>query len=115
MVREGLSALGSRDRNHERDNPCEVAASQLFAAEIQFALKEYKQAEAFATQALELSENINLRLSRQLLDVVSAKREQNLAVQPKMLNWFAREIAGALEIGLRPRVTYTADLKEATN
>ena len=42
------------------NNPYELAVSQLFAAEIQYALREYEQAEAFATHAFELSETTSI-------------------------------------------------------
>jgi tetratricopeptide (TPR) repeat protein len=45
------------------DNPYELAFSQFFAAEFQFALREYEQAEAFATHALELSEKHQFALA----------------------------------------------------
>jgi DNA-binding winged helix-turn-helix (wHTH) protein/tetratricopeptide (TPR) repeat protein len=85
------------------NNPYELAMSQLFAAEIQFALREYEQAEVFAAHAFELSEKHQFGFvaagSRCCLGTVRAQ----LGRATEGLELLRQGIAGALEIGMRPR------------
>jgi tetratricopeptide (TPR) repeat protein len=85
------------------NNPYELAISQLFAAEIQLKLREYEQAEAFATHALELSEKHQFALAAAGSKCSLGKVRAQLGRATEGVELLRQGMAGALEIGLRPR------------
>jgi class 3 adenylate cyclase/tetratricopeptide (TPR) repeat protein len=87
------------------NNPYELAMSQLLAADLQFALREYKQAEAFATHALELSEKHQFALLAAISKCSLGKVLAQLGRATEGVELLSRGIAGALEIGMRPSAT----------
>jgi tetratricopeptide (TPR) repeat protein len=84
------------------NNPYELAFSQLLAAEFQFALREYEQAETFATHAFELSEKHQFALVAAGSKCSLGKMRAQLGRATEGVELLRQGIAGALEIGLRP-------------
>ena len=84
------------------NNPYELAMSQLLAAEFQFGLREYKQAEAFATHAFELSEKHQFALVAAGSKCSLGKVRAVLGRATEGVELLRQGIAGALEIGMRP-------------
>ena len=88
------------------NNPYELALSQLLAAELQFTLREYEQAEPFATHALELSEKHQFALVAAGSKCSLGKARAQLGRATEGVELVRQGIAGALEIGLRPRTLF---------
>jgi tetratricopeptide (TPR) repeat protein len=85
------------------NNPYEAAMSQIFASNFHFYLREYEQAEAFATRALELSERHQFALAIASSKCSLGKARAQLGRSAEAVELVRQGIAGALEIGVRPR------------
>jgi class 3 adenylate cyclase/tetratricopeptide (TPR) repeat protein len=88
------------------NNPYEAALSQIFAAYFYFFLREYEQSETFATRALELSEKHQFPLAIAASKCVIGNARAQLGRAAEGVELIRQGIAGALEIGLRPRVLF---------
>jgi tetratricopeptide (TPR) repeat protein len=88
------------------NNPYEMAASQFLAAEFQFLLREYEQAEAFARNALELSEKYRFAFVAAASRCSLGKVRAQLGRASEGVELLRRGIAGALEIGVYPRTVF---------
>jgi tetratricopeptide (TPR) repeat protein len=85
------------------NNPYELAVSQFRAAEFQFLLREYEQAEAFAIHAFELSEKHQFALVSAGSKCSLGKMRARLGRATEGVELLRQGIAGALELGLHPR------------
>jgi len=85
------------------NNPYEVAISRLWAAEFKFTLREYEQAEASATQALELAKRHQFPLIAAISKCSLGKVRTALGRTTEGVELLRQGIADALEMGLLPR------------
>jgi class 3 adenylate cyclase/tetratricopeptide (TPR) repeat protein len=85
------------------NNPYELAFSQFLAAEVQFLLREYEQAEVFATRAFELSEKHRFPLVAAGSKCSLGKVRAQLGRANEGVELLRQGIAGLLKMGLRPR------------
>jgi class 3 adenylate cyclase/tetratricopeptide (TPR) repeat protein len=105
--------LGRLDLAHERfakmtaitdtNDPYQLAASRMWAAEFLWALREYEQAGACATQALELSEKNQFALLAAKSKLTLGNSRVGLGCATHGVKLIREAMAGALEIGCAPR------------
>jgi len=85
------------------NNPYEVAMSRLEAANLQIALREYKQAAAFATQGLELSEKHQFALLAAASKCILGRARAELDGATEGSALLREGIADCLEIDVPPQ------------
>jgi class 3 adenylate cyclase/tetratricopeptide (TPR) repeat protein len=116
--------LGQTEIAHKREaqmmavvtanDPYDVAYSKALAARLRGYMREYKQAEALATDALELSERHHLPYPTALSRCVLGQARAQLGNAAEGIDLIRKGIAGLLEIGSRFGISnYIAYLAEA--
>jgi tetratricopeptide (TPR) repeat protein len=85
----------------DRNNPHNLTISGIATAEFQVYLREYKQAEALATQALELSEKHQLPIEAAFSRCVLGRARAELGRATEGIALIRQGIAGWLELGAR--------------
>jgi len=116
--------LGQTEIAHKREaqmmavvtanDPYDVAYSKALAARLRGYMREYKQAEALATSALELSEKHHLPYPTALSRCVLGQARAQLGSAAEGIDLIRKGIAGLLEIGSRFGISnYIAYLAEA--
>jgi hypothetical protein len=75
--------------------------SRLSAAHLQIALREYAQAAAFATQALELSEKHQFALLAAASKCILGRARRHIDSATEGVQLLRQGMGGALEIGVR--------------
>jgi tetratricopeptide (TPR) repeat protein len=100
LARERLAkVIATTDAN----NPYQLAASRVWAADFLLALKEYEHAEACATQALELSEKNQFALLVAMSKRILGSARSGLDCATEGVELIRDGIANALEIGCAQR------------
>jgi tetratricopeptide (TPR) repeat protein len=100
LARERLAkVIATTDAN----NPYQLAASRVWAADFLLALREYEHAEACATQALELSEKNQFALLVAMSKRILGSARSGLGRATEGVELIRDGIANALEIGCAQR------------